>query len=283
MREGEIHDHREGGFFRTTTGVDWTQPHREKLLHEHAGLLANYLHAFRLTGRLEYRAMAEEIIAYLGRKLFDAPNGMYFGCEDFLRREDAGASGEDFFTIIDTCIYSDANAQTVCAYLAAAKLLVRDDCEAAACRILEFLWRECRTDEDGIFHYHDGAPRLPGLLEDQVQVGMAMIEAYLLRGDAKYFERARRCAEFIVSRLKDPSGGYFDCAAGENALRRAPLTDLEQNGAAASFFLRLWRTSHESSDREAARWALDAFPGRWADGGIYAARFGRALLDYLSP
>ena len=61
------HDARGGGFFRTTTGADWTQPHREKLLHEHAGLLANYVHAFRLTGRSEYRAIAGEMSPRGGR------------------------------------------------------------------------------------------------------------------------------------------------------------------------------------------------------------------------
>ncbi len=71
MREGEMHDVKEGGYFRTTTGADWSQPHREKLLGEHAGLLSNCLQVFRLTGRDEYGRMAEEIIDYLNNKLFD--------------------------------------------------------------------------------------------------------------------------------------------------------------------------------------------------------------------
>ncbi len=54
MREGQIHDAKEGGYFRTTSGADWSQPHREKLLGEHAGLLPNCLQVFRLTGRAEY-------------------------------------------------------------------------------------------------------------------------------------------------------------------------------------------------------------------------------------
>ena len=49
MRGSPIYDAKDDGYFRTTTGADWTQPHREKLLAEHAGLLNNCLRVFRLT------------------------------------------------------------------------------------------------------------------------------------------------------------------------------------------------------------------------------------------
>lgn len=284
MREGQIHDAKEGGYFRTTTGADWSQPHREKLLNEHAGLLANCLHALRLTGRAVYGAMAEEIIGYLDGKLFDSERGIYFGCEDFLRHEGAeAASVSEFFTIIDRCVYSDANAQAVSAYLDAATLLARPDCRERALRVLEFLWRHCRTPEDGIFHYHDGAPRVPGLLEDQAQVGTALVQAYLAGGDAIHLDRARQTADFISARLRNPAGGYFDFSGGEIALRKFPLTDLDQNGAAAIFFLRLGRASGDARYRDAARWVIDAFADDFAAHGIHGARFGRALLEYLSP
>jgi uncharacterized protein len=283
MRAGQIHDVEGGGYFRTTSGADWTQPHREKLLHEHAGILANCLQALRLTGRGDYAAMATEIISYLDRKLFASSRGAFFGCEDFLRHEGAGASPDEFFTIIDECIYSDANAQAAAAYLDAADVLGREDCRERALGILDFLWRACRIDEDGVFHYHDGAPRLPGLLEDQVRVGSAMLQAHLTTRDAVYLERARETAEFVIARLRNPAGGYFDSVGGEIALRKLPLTDLDQNGAAASFFLRLSRASGETRYQEAASWALDAFDGDFAAHGIHAARFGWALLEYLRP
>jgi uncharacterized protein len=283
MRAGQIHDIDGGGYFRTTTGADWTQPHREKLLNEHAGLLANSLQALRLTGRREYGEMAEEIIGYLDRTLFDPRCGAFFGCEDFLRRDGAEAAAGEVFTIVDQCIYSDANAQAAGAYLDAASLLGRDDCRARALGILEFIWRECRAEEDGVFHYHDGAPRLAGLLEDQVRVGTALIQAHMATGGAVHLDRARQTADWIIARLRNPAGGYFDCAGGEIAFRKLPLTDMDQNGAAASFFLRLARASGDLKYQEAGRWAIDAFTGDFAAHGVHAARFGRALLEYLSP
>lgn len=282
MREGQIRDGAEGGFFRTTTGADWTQPHREKLLHEHAGLLANYLQAFRLTGRSEYREAAEEIVGYLDRKLYDGGRGAFFGCEDFLRR-DENAPPDRFFTIIDQCAYSDANAQAAGAYLEAARMLARPDCAARAIGVLEFLWRECRTGEAGFLHYHDGAAWLPGLLEDQVQTGAALLEAYSFTGERGYLDRARQSADFISLRLRSPAGGYFDCMEGDGPLRKSPLRDLDQNGAAAMFFLQLARTTGDGQYREAARWALDPFAGAAAHYGVHGARFGSALVKSLSP
>src|SRR5262249_13650025 len=124
MREGAIHDLEEEGYFRTTTGADWSQPHREKLLAEQAGLLANCLHAFRNTKQTVYAEMAEGIIGYLDRKLSDHGRGIFYGCEDFLRIETPQATAhEEFFTIIDNCIYTDANALAAVAYLEAAKTL----------------------------------------------------------------------------------------------------------------------------------------------------------------
>jgi uncharacterized protein YyaL (SSP411 family) len=283
MGTGEIHDTVGGGFFRTTTGADWSQPHREKLLGEQAGLLSNYLAAFRLTRRAEYARVAEEIVGYLDHKLFDPARGAFFGCEDFPRREPAVvSSAEEFFTIIDECIYTDANALVIIAYLEAAALLNRPDCQQRALIALESLWRCCRDAEQGMYHYHDNAAHLPGLLSDQAQMGMALLRAYSAAGGAQYLERARELAEFIVARLKNPSGAYFDLADREIGFLKLRLTDISQNGAAASFFLEFAEATKESTYRDAALWALRAFAGNCCSYGIHAAPFGKALSDFVS-
>ncbi len=281
MRAGSIHDTAEGGYFRTTTGADWSQPHREKLLAEQAGLLANCLRVHRLTGLFEYAEMAEEIVGYLDGKLFDVATGAFFGCEDFLRYEGAKPAGTgEFFSIIDDCLYSDANALTVCAYLDAAAQLKRDDCKARALGILEFIWERCRSAESGIYHYYDGAPHVAGLLNDQAQVGTALVRAYLASGDGHYLERAKTLADFIMTRLRNSVGGYFDIISASEHLK-FPLTLIEQNGAAASFFLTLHRIISDESYGNAAKWAFLPFTAPLADQGVQAAAFGAAMNDWL--
>ncbi|HEX9787942.1 MAG TPA: DUF255 domain-containing protein, partial [Candidatus Binatia bacterium] len=227
MREGPIHDTTGGGYFRTSSGADWSQPHREKLLAEQAGLLSNCLRAFRVTRRREYARTAEEIIGYLDSKLFDPSISAFFGCEDFLRHETGEPSEGEFYSIIDECVYTDANAKTVSAYLEAAAVLGRADCKERALNVLEFLWRRCHGADGGMYHYHDGTPHLPGLLVDQAEMGKALVQAYLVSGDARHLARAREVAGFIIARLKNPDGGYFDLGATELGFGNLRLTDID--------------------------------------------------------
>jgi uncharacterized protein len=282
MRDGPIHDALGGGYFRTTTGADWSQPHREKLLAEQAGLLTNCLGVFRITQRSEYAQTAEEIIGYLDKKLFDPSKPGFRGCEDFLRPEgEARTTTDEFFTIIDDCLYTDANAQTVTAYLEAAAILGRVDCKERALGVLEFIWNRCRSTEGSMHHFYDGRPRLPGLLIDQARMGTALVQAYSAAGEIEYLERSRELAEFILTRLTNPDGGYFDLSVCAADLLKLRLTEIEQNGAAAWFFLKLAQAANEPKYREAARWALRAFSGNFISYGVHAAGFGKALGEWI--
>jgi uncharacterized protein len=282
MRDGQVHDLDGGGFFRTTTGADWSHPHREKLLIEQAGLLSNYLRAYRITGREEYARTAEEMIGYLDAKLFDPSTGAFFGCEDFLRYEPEDPAKDEFYSIIDRCIYTDANARTALAYLEAADLLGRAKLKERALSVIDFLCNRGRGADGGICHYHDDAPRLPGLLVDQAAMGSALLQAYRSSGDTPYLARARELAEFILARFKNPAGGYFDLCAGDPGFLKLRLTQVEGNGAAALFFLNLYGATNDQKYRQAARWALDAFPGRLDAFGLHAAQFGQALDRFLN-
>jgi uncharacterized protein YyaL (SSP411 family) len=283
MRDGPIHDALGGGYFRTTTGADWSQPHREKLLIEQAGLLSNCLNVFRITQRPEYAQAAEEIIGYLDKKLFDPSKPAFRGCEDFLRPErEERTTSDEFFTIIDDCLYTDANAQTVTAYLEAAASLGRVDSKERALGVLEFLWSHCRSSEGSMHHFYDDRPRLPGLLVDQARMGTALVQAYSASDEIKYLQRARELAEFILTRLTNPAGGYFDLGAPSLDLLKLRLTEIEQNGAVAWFFLKLAQAANEPKYREAARWALRAFNGNLISYGVHAAGFGKAMGEWMT-
>jgi uncharacterized protein len=282
MRARPIHDEKEGAYFRTTTGADWSQPHREKLLGEQAGLLRNCLRTFKVTRRAAYAEMAQDIVGYINRKLYDPTTGAFYGCEDFLRTFAGDDSApEQFSTIIDRCIYTDANAQTISAYLEASMVLGNAQHKTMALRALEFLWNHSRAPDGGMFHYFDDGPRVPGLLMDQVQFGSALLLAHAVTGEVNYLGRTKELAEFVASRLKNLSGGYYDICAPGAAYLKLPLTLIEQNGPAASFFLMLGKATGIQEYRENVLWGFQPFTGNLKDYGIHAAPLGIALSDWL--
>ena len=280
MRGSAIYDDNEGGYFRTTTGADWVQPHREKLLIEQAGLVLNCVHLFRITGNENHAQMGEEIIRYVDRKLFDSTKPAFFGCEDFLR--DETSSSNEFFTIIDECVYTDANAMAVIAYLDAAAVLKRPEYQERALKILDFLWHHNRDEQQGMFHYFDKAPQIPGLLVDQARMGIALMRGYAATGEDNYLDRAAKLADMVLLHLRCAEGGYFDRGPSELGFFGPRLLLIDQNGLTASFFLMLAHARREPKYRDAAIDAFRAFRGDFSTYGIHAALLGQALGEWLS-
>jgi len=81
MYWGEIHDHRQGGFFRYCEHKDWTFPHHEKMLESNAGMLKNYLRAYRETGKNLFRNGARSVLRYSYTNLYDSATGTFGGSQ----------------------------------------------------------------------------------------------------------------------------------------------------------------------------------------------------------
>lgn len=283
LRAGATWDERDGGFFRYSSKPDWSEPHREKLLADHAGVLGNSLYLFRLSGRAEYRRMAEEIVDYLNTTL-TAPNGAFYGCQDYVRPQGddpALADPAGWYSIIDELIYTDANARAASAYLEAARVLERPELKDRALGVLDFLWIHCRFFIGPMCHYHDGGPQVPGLLIDQAYTGLAMLDAHRAVEDTVFLERAINLGEVMLAFHASPSGGFHDIGQLGPAHLRHPLTLIAENGPAARFFLKLAEAAGQEKYRRAAVSALSAFTGDLTPYGVYAASFGRALGEVM--
>src|SRR5258708_5411077 len=75
MAAGGTYDHVEGGFFRYSTTQDWSVPHFEKMLEDHAGLV----NALALAG---LPAAPDTTTGHLDRVLRDPVTGLYAGSQD---------------------------------------------------------------------------------------------------------------------------------------------------------------------------------------------------------
>lgn len=284
MHQSKTHDP-EGGFFRYSSKPDWSEPHHEKLLSDHAGLLGNALHVFEVTGESFFKELAEELLDYLDRGFRDPSKPFFHGCRDYIRitpgRDTPPGSvlhkTRAMFSITDPWMYTDANARAVSALLRAARVLRRGDCEERALETLRLLLERCWDGSRGMAHYFDDTPRLRGLLPDQALTGLALAEGFEVTRDPVFLERAEALAGFIQANLRNPSGGFFDLAEKGPAYLHYPLTLITENGAAARFFLKLHTLTEKPEYRDASLWALKCVAGDFTDYGVHAADYGTAL------
>jgi uncharacterized protein YyaL (SSP411 family) len=187
---------------------------------------------------------------------------------------------------IDTTVYVGWNAMMVSAWLDAATALGRPDCREFALKTLDRLLAEGWQDETGFAHFL-GAPRTAGLLDDHVYPGMALLDAFELTLDRRYFDAARRAADRLLARFYDrENGGFFDRPddappLGGFDIRRKPFQDSPTPGAnsGASMLLdRLFDYTGDARYGEAAERTLEAFSGVIGTYGMFAASYGLALV-----
>jgi uncharacterized protein YyaL (SSP411 family) len=190
---------------------------------------------------------------------------------------------------VDTTFYVAWNAMFVSAYLDAAAVLGGEKgatCRAFALKTLDRMLGEAWSDGRGFAHRMGGA-RLDGSLDDQIFAGIALLDAYEATLDRKYFEAARRAADFAIAEYFDEQGGgFFDRASGAPPmggleLRRKPLQDSPTPGANSSAAILLDRLHGYTGDtryRACAEATLEAFAGIAPQFGIHAASYGLAAL-----
>ncbi|HXP78717.1 MAG TPA: thioredoxin domain-containing protein [Verrucomicrobiae bacterium] len=190
---------------------------------------------------------------------------------------------------VDTTLYVAWNAMFVSAYLDAAAVLGGEKgaaCRAFALKTLDRMLGEAWSDARGFAHRMGGA-RLDGSLDDQIFAGIALLDAYEATLDPKYFEAARRAADFAIAEYFDAQGGgFFDRASGAPPMgglevRRKPLQDSPTPGAnssAAILFDRLHGYTGDARHRACAEATLEAFATIAPQFGIHAASYGLAAL-----
>jgi len=300
MREGELCDLIDGGFFRYATSDDWSAPHTEKLLDVNAQLLSCYLRAYRETESPAYRSTAQGIVDYLFSTLSvveSSGGGAWFAGSQAADREYYGLSQEDRLEAepppIDRTLFVDRNAMAVSALLAAGRILEHGAARERAVSLLEWLWSHCGQTGAGMTHYGDGQLMTGGYLADQVWMLAALLDACEAVGTRPWLERARALASVMRDRWGDDrAGGFWDVpasptgtnptgasdAVGLLTVRLKPLVD---NAVAALALTRLARLTGEAQYRQEAERTLRVLAPLAAGYKQHAAPFAVALERYF--
>jgi len=187
---------------------------------------------------------------------------------------------------VDTTLYVAWNAMFASAYLEAWRVLGREDCRAFALQTLDRIRAEAWKDGKGFAHRIGGA-WLDGGLDDQVFAAAALLDAYEVTLERRYFETARRALELVIARHADAAaGGFFDRATdaapiGGLEVRRKPLQDSPTpaaNSVAAMALDRLYAYTGNPVHRKCAELTLEAFAAIAPQYGLFGASYGLAAM-----
>jgi len=190
---------------------------------------------------------------------------------------------------IDRTRYTNWNAMMASAMLRAGAVLQDEWATGHAFLTLGRIRQECSSG-DGLTHTAGGGG---GLLDDQVQVAAAALDAYESTGESGWLRWAEQLMDHVWSDYSDESaGGLFDTARGRGSeagllpTRAKPVQDTptpSPNGVAAITLVRLHELTTDIRWQDRAEALLRAFAGRADELGLYAATYLLGVDWYLNP
>ena len=251
MGWGPLYDERDGGFFRYSQASDWGQPNEEKLLDVNALMLALYVDASETFELARYVERADDIVRYVQTWLADTVDAGWSGSQRADAAYYAGRSdGPPAVAAppVDTTLFTDWNALMVAAALKAGRVLNDPGLSEFAIRSLERVVLLCYQPGAGMAHYHDGEPQVRGLLEDQVMMSIAQLDAFEATANIVYEMMAEELALHAIQQMWDSdAGGFFDRSleAGDVGLLSERYKPFAVNCAAAGMLRRLARLSRK--------------------------------------
>jgi len=268
MGWGGLYDDVDGGFFRCAGTRDWQAPRHEKLLEVNAAMLKVYLDASETLKIARYRERAGEILRYVQTWLADPVDGGWAGSQQadgvYYAAASDGRRGEPP-PPVDPVLYAAANASMASSALRAAQLLDDTSLGEFALRSLERVLIACYSPGGGVAHYLDGRPEVRGLLDDQIAMASAQLDAHAATGNIVYEMMAQELAHYAVRTMWDEEGGgFFDRSVADEqervGLMRDRLKPFVGNCEAARLLKRLAATCGEAefADRAAATLAAMA-------------------------
>ncbi len=191
-------------------------------------------------------------------------------------RKLADARGRRAAPFIDRAVYTGWSAMLASATLAAGAFLARPGIERHALATLDRLFRDAADGDGGVRHGIDSA--VTGILEDQVHLADAALDAYEATGARLWLDRAAALMEHVWTVYRADDGGLLDRAprGGEGMLghRVKPVLDAptpSPNGVAVALLARLAEHTGHASWRDRRDDLLGTFGGGLADLGLHGA------------
>ncbi len=195
---------------------------------------------------------------------------------------------------VDRSIYAGWNGMMISAFFEAARALDRRDVRDAAIRAVDRILQDAYQLGRGFQHVVSAPGGVTGLLDDQVQMTRALLDAFEQTGDPQYLHVAEETGTYVLDEFADSHGAFFDRARSATAERHplglgvpfVPIQDSPTpagNGVAVLVLDRLSMITGNPRYRDAAERALRACaPGQMAH-GLFTATLAQAVDLHLDP
>ena len=216
MADGGIYDQLGGGFARYSTDATWHVPHFEKMLYDNAQLARLYTRAWQVTRDPRYRRVAVQTVEYLLREMQHAEGG-FFSSQD---ADSEGVEGKFFAWSWDELVAEVGPAVAACFgarsegnweganvlwHPAPVATVAADhggdaaelEAEVEDARVALFEIREGRT--------HPATDDKILTAWNALAIG-ALAEAGRAFDEPAFVTAATRCADFVLTHLRDERG-----------------------------------------------------------------------------
>src|SRR3989344_1034561 len=288
MYNSEMYDKVENGFFRYCVRRNWTEPHYEKMLEDHAELLRNYAEGYQASKDEEIKKAALGIIKYAQEKI-ENKEGRFFGSQDAdeeYYKLDLEGRKKKTPPLIDKTIYVNWNGKMVSSYLYAFSVLQDTHLKEFALKTIDFVLKDCYSQEGGVCHFYaTGKKGMGGLLTDNLYFASALLDAYEIAGEQKYLEKAKELADFMIKNFFDKEkGGFRDISNKHENLGKLEKAEHSfiENSFAARFFVRLYYITDNEEYHKKSEAVLKLLQTMYEYYGIFAATYALSLDFYLN-
>ena len=280
MGWGPLYDENDGGFYRCAAEPDWSAPQPEKLLETNAALLRLYLDAADILRVARYRERAAETLRFVQTWLADPVDGGWMVSVPV----PPGAGGALAGALVrGDVFYAGWNAAMAGAALRASLSFDDKSLGEFALKSLERVLIGCYRPGAGVAHCYEpphGAS-VRGLLDDQMAMADAQLDAYEATGNIVYEMMAQELAHYAVRTMWDErGGGFFDRSEVEVEERIGRMRDRVKpfvaNCEAGRILKRLAAATGDQSFAALADATLAAVAAQAAAQGPLAAYYLRA-------
>jgi uncharacterized protein YyaL (SSP411 family) len=278
-----LFDLKDRGFFRYSVSRDWRVPHYEKMLVTNASLASLYLEAYRVTRRTVFKHTALGTIGYLIEVLYDSDRGLFCASQD---------AGESYYhspwkdreamerPSIDRSFYTGWNALVASTLIKAFSVLGKASYLKTATRVLDILWLECWSPDQGMSHLVGGSQQPASALEDHLRPLLALLDLYQASGQQDHVQKAVTILQGVLEKFSAPDGGFYDLTGNASAAEGllAKEKPLLENSLLVEALLMLHCLTGEDQYLQLCRGTLEAFD-EVAPGSSYLGPRGSRRME----